>query len=689
MKHSWLSPSFSAQLILALVVLILLTTFSAGIPAYLLTRSALEQQAWSQVEGGRRATRSLLAAEEERLASLVALFAERPTLQRLVLEEAGGELDAYLDAFRAQSELDLLLVCDATGRALAGDLGPQTCAGPPEQGFLLLDGRPAMVAGDEIIDAGGERLGSAWGAIWLDEPFLSLMELRTGLAQSILGPGGERLVSTVRGLDTPAGSAAERYELQAAGGPYYATSFPLDDGSGLLVEVALHVAGLARSESSALLIMAGSTAGVAILGSLIGVLIVRQLVSPLQQLTGVAERIGAGDLVAPIPLVAGPAEVRTLAAALQRSQASMLDALRERSEALDWRDTLIQSIVEGVVTVDSRGCITFMSQGAEALSGWTREEAIGRPLDTVFPLDAGDGGSFMAQAPRPGEKRQIAVRTRQGRKAVFAVTGAELASPAGEETQLALVLRDVTQEEAVRNLRSYFLANISHEFLTPLSTLNASMELLLDQAENLSAAEMRELLKPTYLSLRGLQTLIDNLLESSSIEAGQFTLRRQPVDLNAILAQALQLVEPLLERRQQPVSVVQPGSLPPIYGDPARLTQVLVNLLANASKYSPPHRTIDVRVEQLGDALRISVADQGPGIPEAERADAFSSFVRGEAADSEQVGIGLGLYVVKTTVAAHGGRVGIDDRPGGGAIVWFELPVQEGKKEHENSGHRG
>ena len=235
MKHSWLSPSFSAQLILALVVLILLTTFSAGIPAYLLTRSALEQQAWSQVEGGRRATRSLLAAEEERLASLVALFAERPTLQRLVLEDAATELDSYLDAFRAQSELDLLLVCDATGGALAGDLGPQTCAEPPEQRFLLLDGRPAMVAGDEIIDAGGERLGSARGAIWLDEPFLSLMELRTGLAQSILGPGGERLVSTVSGLDTPAGSAAERYELQAAAGPYYATSFPLDAGSGLLV----------------------------------------------------------------------------------------------------------------------------------------------------------------------------------------------------------------------------------------------------------------------------------------------------------------------------------------------------------------------------------------------------------------------------------------------------------------------
>lgn len=682
MKRSWSASSFSARLVLAFFVLILLTTFSAGIPAYLLTRSALEQQAWSQVEGGRRATRSLLAAEEERLASLVTLFAERPTLQRLVQEGDAGELERYLAAFQEQSDLDLLLVCDGAGRELAGEGWQEQCAGPPEHSFLLLDGRPALVAGDEVIGAGDERLARAWGGIWLDEPFLAQMEQRTGLAQSILGPDHTRLASTVPGLTAPAGrnatseGAVERYKLEAGGDPFYAASFSL--AGGLLVEVALPVAGLVRTESSALLILSGSTAVVAILGGLLGILIVRQLVSPLQQLTGVAERIGAGELMAPIPPVSGPAEVSTLGAALQRSQASMLDALRERSEALAWRDTLIQSIVEGVVTVDSRGCITFISQGAEALSGWTHTEAVGQPLDAVFPVDAEDGGSFTAQLPPQGQKRQIAVRTRQGRKVVLAVTGAEMAPPAAEETQLALVLRDVTQEEAARHLRSYFLANISHEFLTPLSTLNASMELLLDPAESLSAAEMRELLKPTYLSLRGLQTLIDNLLESSSIEAGQFTLRRQPVDLNAILAQALQLVEPALERRQQPVSVGQPGSLPVIYADPARLTQALVNLLVNASKYSPPHKAIDVRVEQVGAALRISVADQGPGIPEAERADVFRSFVRRETADSEQYGIGLGLYVVQTTVAAHGGRVGIDDRPGGGSIVWFELPLQEG-----------
>lgn len=680
-KPSWTPSSFSVRLILAFFVLILLTTVSAGIPAYLLTRSALRDQAWSQVEGGRRATESLLSAEEERLASLVTLFSERPTLQRLVREGAAAELQNYLAAFQAQTELDLLLVCDAAGERLAVQGRPESCAGAPEPSFRLLDGRPVLVAGDEIIDdTSGERLGSAWGGIWLDEGFLVQMELRTGLAQSILGPGGERLASTVPGLSVAGGTGGgrvQRYELEAGGEPYYAASFPLAEGSGLLAEAALPVAGLASTETNALLILAGSTAVVAILGGLSGILIVRQLGLPLQQLTGVAERIGAGELVTPIPLVSGPAEVSTLAAALQRSQASMLEALRERSEALEWRDTLIQSIVEGVVTVDSRGCITFLSQGAEALSGWAAEDAVGQPLDTVFPLDAEEGGS-MAQLPAPGEKRQIAVRTRQGKKVVLAVTGAELAPPAGEETQMALVLRDVTQEDAVRHLRSYFLANISHEFLTPLSTLNASMELLLDPAEPLSAAEMRELLKPTYLSLRGLQTLIDNLLESSSIEAGRFSLRRQPVDLNAVLAQALQLVEPLLERRQQPVSVGQPGSLPVIYGDPARLTQVLVNLLANASKYSPAQKPIDVRVEQRGAALRISVADQGPGIPEAERADVFRGFVRGEMADSEQYGIGLGLYVVKTAVAAHGGHVGIDDRPGGGSIVWFELPLQEG-----------
>jgi signal transduction histidine kinase len=113
-----------------------------------------------------------------------------------------------------------------------------------------------------------------------------------------------------------------------------------------------------------------------------------------------------------------------------------------------------------------------------------------------------------------------------------------------------------------------------------------------------------------------------------------------------------------------------------IMGDSAYLTQVLVNLLTNAAKYSPIGEAIEVTTDPMGERLRIAVADRGPGIPEGERRQLFRRFVRLDNQDGEQYGSGLGLYVVKTIIEAHGGNVGVDARPGGGSSFWFELPLQ-------------
>jgi signal transduction histidine kinase len=272
----------------------------------------------------------------------------------------------------------------------------------------------------------------------------------------------------------------------------------------------------------------------------------------------------------------------------------------------------------------------------------------------------------------------------------------------------ALVLRDVTEEEAMHRLRGYFLANISHEFRTPLSTLNASMELLMDESQETSGAEVRALLKPIHLSLLELQTLIDNLLEGSTIEAGEFRLRKRSMTIDEAITAALTLVQPMLERRRQTISLSEPPTLGLIWADRVRLTQVLVNLLANASKYTPMGEAIDITVTvsqggsgQNGEGLaqmedegleaaqnelyRVMVADRGPGIPEAERVNLFRRFVRLDSSQgsktNEQLadvhGTGIGLYVVKTAIEAHGGRVGIEARPGGGSIFWFEIPRGE------------
>jgi signal transduction histidine kinase len=141
----------------------------------------------------------------------------------------------------------------------------------------------------------------------------------------------------------------------------------------------------------------------------------------------------------------------------------------------------------------------------------------------------------------------------------------------------------------------------------------------------------------------------------------------------------------MLERRNQTLSLAEPAQLPEIEGDPARLTQVLVNLIFNASKYSAIGQPIELQLAQHADRLHVGVADRGRGIPEAKRSNLFRSFVRLDSGDEEH-GIGLGLYVVKTIVDAHDGQVGISDQPGGGSLFWFEIPLRQKETSDEDSG---
>jgi len=226
-----------------------------------------------------------------------------------------------------------------------------------------------------------------------------------------------------------------------------------------------------------------------------------------------------------------------------------------------------------------------------------------------------------------------------------------------------------------QRIHAYFLANISHEFRTPLASLNASLEILLEDMDYLSPREQRELLKSVRISAMSLQNLVNNLLESTSIEAGHFVIHRREVNLNQLLAEAVHIIQPLLDRRQQILVLTEPLRLPTLHADPVRLTQVFINLLSNASKYSPLGQKIDLGIDLMDNVLLLAVADRGPGIPEAEREDIFRHFQRLATRDSDEYGAGLGLSVVKTIVEGHGGTVSIEDRPGGGSIFWITLPL--------------
>jgi signal transduction histidine kinase len=223
----------------------------------------------------------------------------------------------------------------------------------------------------------------------------------------------------------------------------------------------------------------------------------------------------------------------------------------------------------------------------------------------------------------------------------------------------------------------HFLANVSHEFRTPLSALAASAELLRDQAPELSPAELQELLVSLHLGIIGLQTLVDNLLESASIEAGRFRVNCRPSDLTTIVTEAIQMMQPLADKHAQQLMSNLPALLPTVRADPRRTMQVLVNLISNAIKYGPDRAEIAVGATMSKNWVRVTVADRGPGISPEHRRDLFRRFVYPQTeSDKAQYGAGLGLSVVKAVVEAQGGQVGVEDRPGGGLIFWFTLPVE-------------
>jgi signal transduction histidine kinase len=226
-----------------------------------------------------------------------------------------------------------------------------------------------------------------------------------------------------------------------------------------------------------------------------------------------------------------------------------------------------------------------------------------------------------------------------------------------------------------QHLHTWFLANISHEFKTPLSSLSASLELLVDEGDTLTMIERDDLLRSMQISTIGLQTLVNNLLESTSMEAGAFAIHPRTVEIRSILAGAIQIVQPLLDRRGQPLVLTMPFELPQVRADPNRLAQVFINLLSNASKYSPLHQKIDLGIDLMERHLLIAIADRGGGIPEGERANIFQHFKRLAVEDTDQYGSGLGLSVVQAIIDGHGGTISIEDRPGGGSIFWITLPI--------------
>jgi two-component system sensor histidine kinase KdpD len=220
------------------------------------------------------------------------------------------------------------------------------------------------------------------------------------------------------------------------------------------------------------------------------------------------------------------------------------------------------------------------------------------------------------------------------------------------------------------------LWSVAHEIRAPLNSLTIAVDLMATEASALDPQAVRNLAQKIHGCARWLRGTLESLLSPVAIASGSLHIERVSLYLEEVIEDILPIVDPLLSARSQYLRIRLRGKALPVFADRQRIGQVIVNLVSNASKYSPCTSVIDLTIEPHGSWVRVITADRGPGLAPAERQRIFAPYFRTESARAADAdGIGLGLALVKSIVKAHGGTVGVRNRVGGGARFWFDLPV--------------
>lgn len=412
----------------------------------------------------------------------------------------------------------------------------------------------------------------------------------------------------------------------------------------------------------------------------LGVWVARSVAGPLSHLGAVARRFGEGDLTARSNIRSSD-EIGRLSLQLDSTSDLLSDLIRERTEQRNSMAAVLEHMHDGIILTDSEGRIESMNPAALLLFGMAPdapEVVRGRSLIEV--THEYEIHSALQAALRDPSSRSIGrdkLELELGKNAVSVVV-TRVPAPDGKPPSGLVVLQDVTELRKLERARRDFVANISHELRTPITSIKLLAETLgttLDPA-NVDALAF---LTRIDVELDGLTQLVRELLQLSRIESGQVQLNLASVGVPELLERAASRLSAQAERGGLSLSVEAEDGLPRAKADAERMEQVLVNLLHNAIKFTNPGGKIVLRASRHDGGVLVSVSDTGVGIPEEDLPRIFERFykvdkARTGARDGE-AGTGLGLAIAKHIVQAHNGRIWATSRVGQGTTFSFTFPA--------------
>lgn len=367
-------------------------------------------------------------------------------------------------------------------------------------------------------------------------------------------------------------------------------------------------------------------------------------------------------------------------AAIAVQNARLYQAAVQEQQRLN---AIIEQSADGVMILDRRWRITSFNRAMELLTGWSREEALGRPCAEVMGIHNEQDVNIclvncpLQRLPRvPNPTAEGKITTRDGRERFVSSRYSPTYGPDDEFLGAIANVRDVTARKLEEQQQATFVSVISHELKTPVAIIKGYASTLSRQDAAWDQATLKDGLQVIEEEADRLNELIGNLLDVSRLQAGGLRLHRGPVDLPALAARLIQGFAATASDQFE-FQLRFPTSFPPVHADEERIRMVLANLLSNAFKYSPQGGVIRVGGWTEGDQALIYVSDQGVGIAPEDQQRVFERFYRVDNTLGRQTqGAGLGLYLAREIVQAHGGELRVESQPGRGSRFVFTLPLE-------------
>ncbi len=420
---------------------------------------------------------------------------------------------------------------------------------------------------------------------------------------------------------------------------------------------------------------------------------------PLRSLDGY--RLGTLCVIDLKPRQPDPDQIRTLQdlaaiaeLELNRGEIGRAVTLLRESEAElhHQKETMVavlESVSEGLVVADPQGQVVLLNPAAARLLG---TEAIGLPL-SEWPqrlgLFQGEHSSETAYAELPllaaitgfeiGE-RELRLHRTSGPDLWLAAAAKPLRDRQGLLRGGVMVLRDVSQRREVQRLRQEYIHNVSHELRTPISAVCFALQPLLENAEGLGGVQARALLRAAHSGANHAFRMTEDLIEAARAEAGGIKVSPRRQRAGPLLAEIAGMMRPSAESKSIGLEFQQPRGIPEVNCDPARLRQILVNLLGNAIKFTPSGGTVRLSAHPTPDrsGLQVTVSDTGCGVDSALGQLIFERGAPPRRPEhGGERGLGLGLVLCRELVRGHGGRIWHEATSGGGATFHFIIPAAE------------